>query len=174
MELLLLIGIVVAIVVGVVIIVTATRGMRPKLPEPQTYTAPPVTARTAPARSNASPASGLDAQTIAEIDRLVAADHRIQAVKLYRERTGVGLKDAKDRIDHWSISTTAPHTAAVSHANPTHHSSMRTSLPASAATEIDRLLAAGQRLEAIKLLRAHTGLGLKESMQAIDAWRPGA
>jgi DNA-binding beta-propeller fold protein YncE/DNA-directed RNA polymerase subunit RPC12/RpoP len=39
------------------------------------------------------------ADTIAEVVRILQTGHMIQAVKLYRERFGVGLKEAKDAVD---------------------------------------------------------------------------
>lgn len=172
-----LVGIVVLIALGFIGLAVALRSMRPKAPEAQVYTPSPTTARTAPAASASNPVSGLTPQVVAEIDRLVAAGQKIHAIKLYREHAGVGLKEAKDRIEHWSISTTAPHAAAITNATAVASSispqtgTMRASLPASVAADIDRLLAANQPIQAIKLLRQHTGLGLGESKRAIDHWR---
>ncbi|HEY7770623.1 hypothetical protein [Longimicrobium sp.] len=39
------------------------------------------------------------ADSIAEVVRILQSGHLIQAVKLYRERFGVGLKEAKDAVD---------------------------------------------------------------------------
>lgn len=173
------IGIVVGLIVVVVIISVALRGMRPKLPEPQVFTPTTSTLRTAPASSASAPVSALTPDVIAEIDRLVAADKKIHAIKLYRDHSGVGLKEAKDRIEHWSVSTTAPHTAAVSNTTATHSSitptvptasSVRASLPSSVASDIDKLVSGGAKIAAIKALREHTGLGLKESKDLIEAW----
>jgi len=36
---------------------------------------------------------------LAEVQALAASDQKIQAIKLYRERTGVGLKEAKDAVE---------------------------------------------------------------------------
>ncbi|AXL13928.1 hypothetical protein DXT68_15155 [Microbacterium foliorum] len=97
-------------------------------------------------------------------------------MKVYRENTGVRLQEAKDRIDHWSVSTTAPHLAAVSNASAAYSSitatpsSVRGALPASVAAEVDRLIAADQKIHAIKLVREHTGLGLKASKDVVEAW----
>lgn len=182
MDIVWIIGIVVGLIVVVMILSAALRGMRPKLPEPQVFTPSPTTARSLPASSSVASVSGLTPTVIAEIDRLVAAGQKIHAIKLFRDATGVGLKEAKDRVEHWSISTTAPHAAAVSNATaayssitPTSHTpaSVRASLPASAASEIDTLVAGDQRIVAIKVLRDHTGLGLRESKNIIDAWVPG-
>lgn len=164
-------------VVVVVILWAALRSVRPKLPEPTVYTPSPTTARAAPATTRASTSSGLTPQVVAEIDRLVAAGQKIHAIKVYRDHSSVGLKEAKDRIDHWSISTTAPHAAAQSHASAAASSitrtpaSVRGALPPSVRTEIDGLVAEGQPIRAIKLLREHTGLGLRESKLLIDEWR---
>lgn len=169
------------IVGGIWIIVVAVRSTRPQPPEPQNFVAAPVTSRSAPASSSPASASGLTPDTIAEIDRLVGAGQKIHAIKLYRDRTGVGLKEAKDRVEHWSASTTAPHLAAVSNATAVHSaitpsaltpSTVRASLPASVASEIDALIARDSRIGAIKLLREQTGLGLKESKLLIDTWVP--
>ena len=170
------------IIGGIWIIVIALRNTRPKLPEPQVFTPSPTTARTAPASSASTAVSGLTPDVVAEIDRLVASGQKIHAIKLYRDRSGVGLKEAKDRIDHWSVSTTAPHLAAVSNATAVHSSiipaaptvsSVRAALPAPVASDIDGLVAGGAKIAAIKTLREHTGLGLKESKDLIEAWVPG-
>jgi len=166
---------------GIWIIVVAMRKTRPKLPEPQVFTPTTATSHSAAASSATTTVSGLTGDVVAEIDRLVAADQKIHAIKLYRDRSGVSLKEAKDRIDHWSVSTTAPHLAAVSNATAVHSSitpatptvsAVRASLPAAVASDIDRLVAAGSNIAAIKALREHTGLGLKESKTLIDGWAP--
>jgi len=166
---------------GIWIIVVAMRKTRPKLPEPQVFTPTTATSHSAAASSATTTVSGLTGDVVAEIDRLVAADQKIHAIKLYRDRSGVSLKEAKDRIDHWSVSTTAPHLAAVSNATAVHSSitpvtptvsAVRASLPTAVASDIDRLVAAGSNIAAIKALREHTGLGLKESKTLIDGWAP--
>jgi len=43
--------------------------------------------------------TGLDAETEAEIRTLVRHDRKIEAIKRYREATGMGLKESKDAID---------------------------------------------------------------------------
>lgn len=180
MEIIWLIGIVVGLIAVVAILAVAVRGMRPKIPEAQTFTPTPVMSSSPAARTNASPA-GLSPQVIAEIDRRIASGQKIAAIKLFRQHSKVGLKEAKDRIDHWSISTTAPHAAATSHTSPAYSSaqttrstsSIRSTLPPSIVGEIDRLMAGGSPIAAIKLVREHTGLGLKEAKDVIDSWPAG-
>ncbi|GAA1157753.1 hypothetical protein F6W69_03645 [Microbacterium oxydans] len=163
-----IIAIVVGLIVVVAVLAVAVRGMRPKLPDPPGFS-------TAPSASAAA-APGLTPEVVAEVDRLVVAGQKIHAIKLYRDHSGVSLKDAKDRIEHWSVSTTAPHPAAVSHTTAPHSSitatpsSVRASLPPSVASTIDAQVAGGSAIAAIKTLREHTGLGLKESKNVIDAW----
>jgi|SRR5699024_1897974 len=36
-----------------------------------------------------------------QIGTAIAEGRTIEAIKLYREATGAGLKDAKDAVDHW-------------------------------------------------------------------------
>ncbi|WEK61089.1 MAG: hypothetical protein P0Y60_17570 [Candidatus Microbacterium colombiense] len=176
-----IVGIVIAAVVVVIILRAAFRGMRPKAPEAQVYTPSTATPRSPSASSAPSTHSALTPAVTAEIDALVAAGQKIQAIKLYREHAGVGLKEAKDRIDHWSISTSSPHSAAVSHAGAAHTSitpvaaspsSVRAALPPSVARQVDELVRGGAYIVAIKIVREHTGLGLKESKAIIDAWQP--
>lgn len=168
-----------AIVIGAVIVAAALRSMRPKAPEPQVYTPSPTMARSVASASTSTStaaASQLTPSAIAEVDRLVAAGQKIQAIKLYRQHTGVRLQEAKDRIDHWSVSTTAPHLAAVSNAAAASSSitatpsSVRGALPASVVSEVDRLIAADQKIQAIKLVREHTGFGLKQAKDIVEAW----
>ena len=40
-----------------------------------------------------------DVAWMGEVSALIAQDKKIEAIKLYRERTGLGLKEAKDAID---------------------------------------------------------------------------
>lgn len=108
----------------------------------------------------------------AEVDRLLAAGRKIEAIKVYRDATGARLADAKDRIDRWAPGTTA--VPIVPAAPPAQDpASFRASLPASVAAEIDSLVADGRPIEAIKLLRETSALGLGEAKRVIDHWTPG-
>lgn len=40
------------------------------------------------------------------VKNAVDAGHKIEAIKIYREETGVGLKEAKDAIDHLAMERT--------------------------------------------------------------------
>lgn len=51
----------------------------------------------------ASLRSSLPPEAVAEIDRLVAAEQPIAAIKLLRQEAGLGLKESKDLIDAWRV-----------------------------------------------------------------------
>ncbi|HWV50188.1 MAG TPA: ribosomal protein L7/L12 [Microbacterium sp.] len=134
-------------VVGVVVLFSVLgKSMRPTVPPTRTTTA----------------TTAFDPSVGSEIDRLVAEGNKIQAIKLLRDSTpGLGLQEAKNRIDAWPTAAPAT-TSAIAVAAST--------LSPGAIAEIDALVAADRKIEAIKLLRVHTGWGLKESKERIDAW----
>lgn len=73
----------------------------------------------------------------------------VLAIKLLREATGLGLKEAKELVEQ--------HMQDVE-AEPT-------DLPPSITDALRR----GQKIEAIKLLREHTGLGLAEAKRMVES-----
>ncbi|MDR6868929.1 ribosomal protein L7/L12 [Microbacterium resistens] len=165
MEILWIIGIVAGVVVLGLFLGAVVRSVRPRAPMPMrletSVSVPP--------------------QVTAEVDRLVAGGHRAAATRLLRRHTGLGPSDAKDRIEHWSASTVGPHAAAISYTTPTRSAvpvaysagSVRSALPATVASDIDKLLAGGAKPIAISVLRRHTGLGPAEAKEQIDAWMSG-
>ncbi len=80
---------------------------------------------------------------------------KIQAVKLYREQTGVGLAEAKAAVE--AIERGAPLPA----------------LDVNLEQQILDLLATSRKIEAIKLLREHAGLGLAEAKAAVESLERG-
>ncbi len=89
---------------------------------------------------------------------LLGQGQKIAAIKLYRERTGVGLAEAKaaiERIGQGDVSGSAEdsHFAAAD--------ALETSLLG--------LLLAGQKIAAIKLYREQTRSGLKDAKDAVEA-----
>lgn len=102
----------------------------------------------------------------------IEAGRKIEAIKLVRERTRLGLADAKALVE-----------ALASGADGVDLSLARTSMADDVAqatiddpdlaAQLVLELAAGRKVEAIKLLRERTGLGLKEAKDAIDALERG-
>ena len=95
-----------------------------------------------------------------ELARLAQSGQLIEAIKLYRQLTGAGLKEAKDAVEQLA----AGQVVQVS----------RSIVAPAAAEPLDRrklrrLLTAGNKIEAIKLYREATGLGLKEAKDAVEA-----
>ena len=78
---------------------------------------------------------------------------KIAAIKLYRETTGAGLKEAKDAVE--ALESGQPRPAAEV-ADGLEH-------------DVLVLLRAGQKIAAIKLYRDKTGAGLAESKKAVEA-----
>ena len=187
------------IVILFIVIAVTLRAIRPKAPEPRgTTLATPSSATPATRAAAATPAAAstrrespsatpgpLAPSVIAEIDALVAADQKISAIKVLREHSGLSLRAAKNQIDAWIPSTpgtmnSAPVSLTRSDSRPAGAPSYLGEMSASEAVahldpnvraEIGRLIAAEQKIAAIKLLREATGLGLKDSKNAIESWR---
>lgn len=97
-----------------------------------------------------------DYERIAE---LIEQGRKIEAIKLLRENTGIGLAEAKAQIEQLSAEATGQVPPAE-----------RTGLDKSGLPEDVLALAhAGRKIEAIKVLRERTGLGLKEAKERIEA-----
>ncbi len=100
---------------------------------------------------DAPPAGGLE-----EVHRLMLQGQKIQAIKVYRELTGVELKEAKDYVD--ALESGGPLPAA-----------KPAPIGSGDLAEVHALALQGQKIQAIKLYREITGAGLKEAKDYIDA-----
>jgi translation elongation factor EF-Ts len=84
---------------------------------------------------------------------------KIEAIKITRERTGLGLKAAKDAVEQYLR-------------NPNNESSSVRSGEFLGATGIPRAAIAalekGQLIEAVRQQRAATGLGMKDSKEKLE------
>lgn len=88
-----------------------------------------------------------------KIEALLSQGQRLQAVKLLTMETGCGLKEARDFVD--GMGPVAP--------------PVDTIILTNVEDQLISLLQQGKKLEAIKLYRDHTGLGLKESKDYIES-----
>lgn len=100
---------------------------------------------------------------IDHVRKLVASGRTIDAIKLYREITGLGLKEAKEAIDRYAdggslepAEDIVARKAALDRAAPVDG-------------EIKGLLESGRKLEAIKLLRERSGLDLATAKDIVDS-----
>ena len=166
MEILTVLGVVIVIVVAILLVRRALRSMRPEVPSIQPAGQGPL--------PFATPPTVVTAEAARDIEQLLSQGQKITAIKLMREQTGLGLAQAKDLIDSWPSGVSvaqrgfAPYVAASTAAVPPPVG--RGVLPPDVIAQIDRLVAADQRIQAIKVFRAATGVGLKEAKDRIDAW----
>jgi ribosomal protein L7/L12 len=98
-----------------------------------------------------------------DVAGLLAAGKKIEAIKLARQQTGLGLKEAKDYVE--ALERGEPVTPL-----PPRQSSGAPGGPSSALMEqaARALVAQGKKIEAIKLVRQQTGWGLKEAKDYVD------
>jgi ribosomal protein L7/L12 len=92
-------------------------------------------------------------QLEAEVQQLLAEGRKMSAIKLYREHTGVGLREAKQAVEAMQPDTLLPHYSP----------------DADVEARIYTLLVAGRKMDAIKLYHEHTNSGLKEAKEAVEA-----
>lgn len=94
---------------------------------------------------------------VQEIHDLIHQKQIIQAIKLYREVTGVGLAEAKEAIEEMaSDEFSKPASGARDLDNPVLES------------RIKSLLARRRKIDAVKIYRDEYGVGLKEAKDAVD------
>ena len=95
----------------------------------------------------------------AEILSIRNSGSKVLAIKLLREQSGLGQAEAKQLLESVDAgSDAADSSLAVNNA-----------IPASAELRIHAAMASGNKLEAVKLLKEATGLGLAEAKERIDA-----
>lgn len=97
-----------------------------------------------------------DNHLLAELQALVSEGRKIEAIKRYREATGAGLAEAKQAVEARERGQSLPTKEAAAAAS-------------SLESEIVPLLQGGNKIEAIKLYRERTGMGLKEAKDAVEA-----
>jgi len=110
-----------------------------------------------------SPTASNLAGTIQEIQQLIRAGNKIEAIKRYREVTGLGLKESKDVIDRLAEGKGIQVSSLTIQVGQPGLSD-----PIDKMAEVNRFLRAGNKIEAIKLYRETTGLGLKESKDEVE------
>jgi len=110
-------------------------------------------------------------QALESVRQAVMAGNKIQAIKLYREMTGTGLAEAKRAVEdleaQWRASTalgSLPPKPGAMEWKPS-----RPSLKPEQLDSVRRALLAHEKLEAIRLYRQATNLGLAEAKHAVEA-----
>lgn len=94
----------------------------------------------------------------------LAQGRTIDAIKQLREAHGLSLNEAKDIVDaHLRPAAASPSTTA--RATGFSASTSTGSVP----DTVQHALAQGNKIEAIRMLRDHAGIGLKEAKDRVDA-----
>lgn len=104
-----------------------------------------------------TPQQDMPAAVKAAMDR----GQKIEAIKLLRDATGLGLKEAKEAVEHM-MEAGGPMPVV-----------QQPAIGTDAGDEIAAALAQGHTLEAIRLYRQRTGVGLKQAKDAIEALQAG-
>src|SRR5262249_3636310 len=108
--------------------------------------------------ASTGPALRVDDDLVARVRSLMEGGQKIEAIKLFRERTGAGLKESKDAVEAIQRGEAPP-------ASPWGDRTFE--------DEVATLLEQGQKIEAIKRYRERTGVGLKEAKDAVEAIQRG-
>jgi ribosomal protein L7/L12 len=103
-----------------------------------------------------------------QVAALLEGGNKIGAIKELRGITGLGLKEAKDWVDSYEGGMPEPLPEPVAAAE---HSAEATFTLSREAAEA---LKSGNKIEAIKLVRAATGLGLAEAKAIVEVFEGGA
>jgi ribosomal protein L7/L12 len=138
---------------------------------PKVIAAPTSQAAAAEPPSESPPTASMTMAAADSIVRAMAARGEIvQAIKMVREMTGLGLKEAKDYVD--ALPNVPPITEVARRmalaASGGAGVSGAAGSGASVRTDALALLARGDKLEAIKLVRERTGMGLKEAKDYVE------
>jgi ribosomal protein L7/L12 len=88
-----------------------------------------------------------------QVRQLLADGQKIEAIRIYREATRVGLAEAKSAVEEIERDTTR---SVANHCDDSEK-------------DLLQLLREGEKIEAIKRHRARTGAGLKESKDYVEA-----
>lgn len=90
----------------------------------------------------------------------------IQAIKLVREQYGLGLKEARDAVESYRLGNPTPIDAEpLPGKYGGDFSGMSGGMPPAAIAALAR----GEKLEAVRLVREATGLGLAQAKDLVDA-----
>jgi LSD1 subclass zinc finger protein len=104
-----------------------------------------------------------------EVRDLARQGRTIDAIKIYREITNVGLKEAKDAVDAMA----AGQPLVLTGANVVTTQAAFSGDPGEVTRQVEDLLRRNQKIEAIRVVREATNLGLKEAKDAVERVEAG-
>ena len=88
-----------------------------------------------------------------QVRDLLAQDEKIEAIKAFRQATGTNLKEAMDAVDNIGSGSSWQRAKII---------------PAERHDQITDLLRQNRKVEAIRIYRETTGVGLKEANDAVE------
>ena len=106
-----------------------------------------------------------------EIASLLRAGKKINAIKAYREVTGASLAEAKDAVERLDMALRVYGTMVVADALmevAQQGMPMDMDVQSILLTEMAFLVSKGQYIQAIKLYRERTGMGLSDAKMVVD------
>ena len=101
-----------------------------------------------------------------QVKDLVARGNKIEAIKIFRSATGLGLKESKDVIDAISAGNAQAANQlmmGMGASSPQTPAAMGDTL-----AQVRQLMRADEKIQAIRVLRAASGLGLKDAKDKKD------
>jgi ribosomal protein L7/L12 len=101
--------------------------------------------------------------TAEELAELIASGQKIEAIRRVRELTGLGLADAKELVEKLAAGKPVSLAPRISTAPSI------SEIDDDLAAEVRAMVARGEALGAIRLLRQRTGCGLKEGRERVEA-----
>ncbi|MEO6999798.1 MAG: hypothetical protein ABI112_17120 [Terracoccus sp.] len=108
--------------------------------------------------------SGLTDAVRAQVSHEISAGHKINAIKLYREATGMPLTDAKSAIDNWFVPGRGPGVRDAA------SSWTEGRLTGEARSRISELVSGDRREDAMRLYAEATGASSTEAQAIIRSW----
>lgn len=99
----------------------------------------------------------LSVWTIRQIRDLIANQRTLEAIKLVRNETGLGLKDSRIFIEHFQADESIAHSETPEQ-----------QIDKQLVQDLRSLLHQGQKIEAVKLARQKLGIGLKEAKDYLE------
>ncbi len=131
--------------------------------------------RPAPGQADGQVFAGMpalnDLGRMAEVKRLSQSGQKIEAIKLLRELTGLGLAEAKSMVDKMELGQ--PVVLSSTSARQSTFTTASSSSSQDMLAEIRPLLASGNKIEAIRVVRERTGLGLAEAKKLVETIEAG-
>jgi ribosomal protein L7/L12 len=115
---------------------------------------------------------GLDMQSLLrlkEVRDLARAGNTIAAIQLYRQITNVGLKEAKEAVE--AMASGQP--VVLTSSNVVTTQASFSGDPGQVMRQVEEYLRRNQKIEAIRVVREATNLGLKEAKDAVERVEAG-